>query len=357
MRKFNTNFLQATALSLVLGFGISSGNALAFDKVDWEWDKEINETVNKTSNINVDINPSGELEMEKLQVQIGDVTATSTINGIQNNPPADFSNGGTVSISTPIELEAQFDDNQAGNPITSVNILSNPNVSASNGGGNVDSNTETVFMTFDLEGEFEVDPSEVATLDAVDLPQMYSVATAVGNNQNIESSVALQLHDGQFLFGGFAAESTGPDGNLQNLAAVVNNIPDTGNTHTTAAAALTLGGALGLITPASVSANSTVYDILNASVDSTATAVGNNMNATLDAFTADDALVMADITQYGYADINATSSVYDISVNNYANLGGVNMGPLGDPQIPLVSSVATAVGNNFAIKVSSPSVP
>ncbi len=352
MKNFSRRLFRATALSAVLGLGVSTSQALAFDNVDWNWDKEVNETINKNADINIDINPSGELELEKIQMQVGNVTSDSTVTGVHNNPPSEGSDG-TVHFSTHLDLEAPFDDNQAGNPITSVNLVNGSGFSASNGIGNIDNNAETVFLGFDLEGDIEVDPSETAALDAIDLPKVASAATAVGNNQNIDSSVSLQLHDAQYLFGGY---NEGENNNIRTLDAVIDRTPDTGNTHTTISNGLGIAGALGLITPASISANSDVSDILNASVDSSATAVGNNMNISLAAFTPDDALVIGDITQHGYANISATSSVSDVNVNNYTNFGAANMGPLGDPQIPLVNSNATAVGNNFSIKVASPTV-
>lgn len=180
---------------------------------------------------------------------------------------------------------------------------------------------------------------------------MASSATAVGNNQSIDSAVSVDLHDGQFLFGGFADNANG--GNAGTLEDVLAATPGSGNTHTDVAAGLTLAGALGLITPAQVSANSNVTDILNASVDSTATAVGNNMSVNVATATPADMLVMADITQFGYADVAASSNVSNVSVNDYVNFGAAGMGALGDPQMPLVNSAATAVGNNLSIKVGA----
>ena len=65
-----------------------------------------------------------------------------------------------------------------------------------------------------------------------------------------------------------------------------------------------------------------------------------------DAVTPDDAMLVGDFTQVAYANVNATSNVYDVSLNNYTNLGSLDR--------PIVSSVATAVGNNLAITVTSP---
>jgi len=58
-----------------------------------------------------------------------------------------------------------------------------------------------------------------------------------------------------------------------------------------------------------------------------------------------DAFLMADLTQFNYANGTASSSVTDLNVNNYANLAALDG--------PLVSSVATAVGNNVSISVGN----
>ena len=108
-----------------------------------------------------------------------------------------------------------------------------------------------------------------------------------------------------------------------------------------------------MIEPATISATSSVSAILNASVESNATAVANNMNIDLEASTPDDAFMIADITQHAFANVSATSLVDDVTINNYTGLGAAGFGP-GEDQIPLVSSNATAVGNNLAVKVSGP---
>ena len=61
-----------------------------------------------------------------------------------------------------------------------------------------------------------------------------------------------------------------------------------------------------------------------------------------------DAFAIADITQFNYADVNALSVVGAVDIDNYANMGALDGA--------LVSSVATAVGNNASISVSSPVV-
>ena len=175
------------------------------------------------------------------------------------------------------------------------------------------------------------------TFDATtELPEVVSNATAVGNNQSLQSDVSMELHDAQILFGGFNSQIEGTDDSLSG----------TGNTGLSAALAVAIAGAYGVISPANIQATSNVYDILNASVDSAATAVANNANVELDAATPDDALMIADYPQAAFANVTATSNVSDVSLNNYTNLGALGK--------PIVSSVATAVGNNLNIKVTSP---
>ena len=69
----------------------------------------------------------------------------------------------------------------------------------------------------------------------------------------------------------------------------------------------------------------------------------------MNAVTPDDALVVADYVQGAYANVSALSSVSGVTVNSYTNLGVLDR--------PLVNSVATAVGNNLSIKVTSPTGP
>lgn len=355
--------LLASAAVVVMGLGLAPKPALAFDELNWSWDKTVTEDVTKTVNVNIESNPTGMLELEKIQMQIGDVTATSTVTNVTNNPPGPSAEPAPEPAPTTftLDLKAKYDDNQANNPITSVTLLNadETGLELSNASGHVDNNHEKVYLTFDLTAPAEEAPPEQIEIGdrlGVDLPKVSSVATAVGNNQNIESSVSIELHDGQYLFGGFSEVPPTEENPLSNIFE-----PDgTGNSHSNALANLVYAGSLGLITPASVSADSTVTGILNASVDSQATAVGNNMNIELNAVSADDAFMIADVTQFSYAGITATSLVDDVTLEGYSELGTAGMGPCGgclegDPQIPLVNSVATAVGNNFSVKITSPS--
>ncbi len=349
--------LTATAIA-VMGMGMASKSAMAFDTVNWEWNKLVEENVIKNVNVDIDVSPSGMVEIEKQQTFIGDVTADSTVTNITNNPPEGDGTAQPIPLNLTIDLEAEYDSNQPNNPVIGLTLNDPSGFTASNVSGFNDENNETLFLTFDLEDENPPEPIILGERDAIDLPKIESAATAVGNNQDIASSVSLELHDGQFLWGGYT-ETEDPQQAATNLSTLLGFTPDTGNTYTDGAAFLTFAGLLGMIEPSQISANSTVTGILNASVDSSATAVANNMSVELAAFTPDDALMIADVTQYAYADVSATSLVDDVTVDGYGNFSGAGMGPCGgclegEPQIPLVKSIATAVGNNFSVKVSSP---
>jgi len=352
--KTNKKVLLASAAIAVMG--MTSQSAMAFDTVNWEWNKLITETVIKDVNVNIDSNPTGMTEIEKMQILIGDVTATSSVTDINNNPPAEELSGGVLQVEDFFHITSATDD--ATDPSTidpAPGVFGNDLIlQAELLGGTYDEGTDVLEMDFRVFGEFEFELI-AGELDAADLPKVESLATAVGNNQDIASSTSVQLHDGQFLFGSFEGGTEGS----ADLDTLLSMAPDLDNTHTEVAAGLALAGALGLIAPAIVSADSTVSGILNASVESAATAVANNMSVTLEATTASDALMIADITQFAYADVLATSSVSDVAVNNYTGFGAAGFGPSLDPefaQVPLISSVATAVGNNFSVTVTSPAL-
>lgn len=351
--KANKKVLLASAAVAVMGLGMTSQPAMAFDTVNWEWNKVIEENVIKDVNVTIDVSPTGMTEIEKMQIQIGDVTASSSVTNVSNNPPGEIVDG-ILQVEDFFHVTSQTDDQTDPSTIDPAPGVfgSELLLQAELLGGTYDEGTDVLEMDFRVFGEFEIEQI-AGELDAIDLPKVESLATAVGNNQDIYSNGSVQLHDGQFLFGDFTGE-----GDLETLLGAA---PDLDNSHTEVAAALALAGALGMISPATISADSSVSAILNASVLSAATAVGNNMNVELEAATPDDALMIADITQFSYADVSATSTVDDISVNNYTGFGAAGMGPcggceLGDVQIPLVSSTATAVGNNLSVRVTSPSL-
>jgi hypothetical protein len=338
MRNLSKTALLAGVAAGVMGLTGFAGSAMAFDVVNWEWYKTKIENINVDGTVNFDLNPSGWVEIEKLQLFIGDATATSTVNSIYNNQP---SSGGDGTISFTVDWSGTQDDGP--NPSDfGTGILGGPQATLSgdlSGSGDLFGTLDEGSDAMQLSATFNDIPVSVGATDTYDalteLPEVVSTAVAVGNNESIDSQVALTLHDTQVVFGGFD-----PQGR-QGF-----DVPETGNSGFSMALAVLNAGATGQIYPSNINATSTVYDILNATVDSSATAVANNTNINLDAVTPDDANLEGDFTQVAYANVNATSTVYDVSLNNYTNLGSLDR--------PIVSSVATAVGNNLAITVTSP---
>jgi hypothetical protein len=325
--RFKTSLLAGTSAA-VLGMMIAAP-ASAFDRVTWTWDSTVTDTIDRNVTINQELTPTGLVQVEDLQVHIGDVTAESIVTGITNNQPA--GEGGLVDAGT---MDIQFQYGLGGE---GVEVLDNDFKSPEVLSATVDEGDEfpdingTVFATIDL-GEIEIEAEE--SYDALtELPSVVSTATAVANNTSITSDVAVSLHEGQFAFNtGEGAE--GFDG------------IDTGNSNLSLATVLGILAINGGIGQGEVSANSDVSDILNASVESSATAVVNNLSVDVAPVSGQDSVVMADIVQFAFANSVATSSVTDVSLNNYTSLGLIDG--------PVISSVATAVGNNKSISVGTP---
>ena len=81
----------------IAALALAASPATAFDQVDWHWDLEIIEHVDKDVDIDVDIDPVGLVLLEDLQIYIGDVTAESYVNGVYNNQPNE---GGGMASGT-----------------------------------------------------------------------------------------------------------------------------------------------------------------------------------------------------------------------------------------------------------------
>jgi phage tail protein X len=331
-RKLKATLLGSTAAIAIASSPIAP--ALAFDAVNWSWDAQVTETVTKTVDVNINLVPTGMVMVEDLQVHIGDITATSDVTGIDNNQPTEGSNGGTGSG----ELELQFhydndglvEDNFQSPEITSATVTE---TSTSEFDG-------TVELTVDLS-QVELPPTQPSqTFDAlIELPSINSEATAVANNTSIESAASIELHEGQFAFNVEGESNLNGNNNLLNGA-------ETENSNLTAANVLGVFALTGEIEAIDVKARSSVSDILNATVDSSATAVVNNLTINLEPDVADNSLVIADIVQFSLADVTAKSEVTNVSLNNYTNLGSL--------ESSIINSVATAVGNNKSITVAAP---
>ncbi|EPE2697149.1 hypothetical protein ACSHDS_004105, partial [Vibrio alginolyticus] len=124
-----------------------------------------------------------------------------------------------------------------------------------------------------------------------------STATAVGNNASISSDVQMDIDSSQ----SFAGDD--------------------------------------LLLIGNINATSSVLGTINASVDSAATAVANNMSMDLTTTSDQDAFMLANNVQSSSANINSLSTVDVALTTDYSGTD------------PFVSSSATSVGNNLDVKV------
>lgn len=347
--------LGASALAIAVAAAPSPSKA--FNVVDWQWNVVVDETITKTVDIDIDLEPSGLVKLENIQINVGDVTAWSVVDGINNNQPVDGGGTGTATVDIDLGgLQFTGNYNPGSGAVSGDTTFSNDDiVDGEFLAGTVNTgNPFGVTLNFDLgtlTAEVEVEVEPTGSFDALtELPEVVSAATAVANNSSVNSDVAVEMHEGQFAFGTFnAVDTLSEGGDIFDLAVAVglsDLVVPTGNRHHDVLVVMASLAQMGLIEQGDVDAVSVVTNIKNATVDSSATAVVNNKSISVDAATPDDALVIADVTQFGYMNSSATSIVGGVDLNSYTNLGMLDR--------PIVSSVATAVGNNLSINVTSP---
>lgn len=324
----------AASLGVLAVGALAASPAQAFDKVKWEWTKDVTEKVDIDVYIDVDVESTGLVQVEKLQIFLGNVSAYSHVSHIYNN---------------------QYDRDQ---------YFDSPYYNGK----------DLVPGAYYIYCDKYCDLDEAAFDALKDLAWVNSVATAVGNNQSITSSVPVFLHDGQFLANtnenGYGHEYYGDDLVALFLAGAA-FVGYDDNLHTALALAMTVASAGGLLDPATITAYSDVYAIKNARVDSIATAVGNNLSVDLQSDVnglgayaptknctyygcstterLSNQVLIADITQFAYANVSAQSWVTGVTLDEYKNLA-VTVDADGKIT-PTVNSVATAVGNNVSINV------
>ena len=238
----------ASASVLVLGIG-TAPSAQAFDDVNWSWDKQVTSVENITINVDDTFDISGLVEVEKIQMNIGDVTATSTVSGIDNNPPGS-TEGGTVIINEVFNFNTTYDDEADPDGIDPAGPVAGNVLDGEIVGGAVDEGSDEIDITFAVTGTVDLESVEGIN-DAVDLPSVESTATAVGNNQSISSTVAVNLHDGQYNMGDIGLGDRQiplpgvPVATDVETASLFED--EGGNTHTDILAIGALGAALGII--------------------------------------------------------------------------------------------------------------
>lgn len=225
--------LLCTVSAITLTTGLSAG-AMAFDKVDWDWQLDAETKVDVKVDVDIYVDPNGAAIVEIDQDFKGDLDAKATVVGVFNDP--------------------------------------------ADGGGH--------------KWNWNDDGLDAAT----ELPSIENVAAAIGNVASIESEWSVQAHIDQDVQGdsGYYGSS-----------------------------------------PADIDADATVLFVLNSSVENTAQAIGNSASITLDPATADEAFLMADISQSAHMNGSATATVGGVFVEGYSGLG----------ETVLVDNTAIAVGN------------
>lgn len=368
MLKMKKLALYGSVSALALGLAMSQ--ASAFDSVDWNWDKTIDEDVDIDIFIGSVFDPSGLVQVEKLQISIGDKTADAYLDRFVNNQPESFTTHELEFIGTasgPVELvvegtaEGFIDiEHSTGNPNADtgfVGIAGNPDgTSVTEGVGEQVDGVNGSEVPLVVEGVASGDvelavagTAEFVVVDPIDarrhLPTVELSALALGNSESVTSNLATYLHEGQFVFNvatGEGATDQGPEGPEMDAWL------EGENSHTALAdTGLSLALA-GLLTPAELSAEAGANVIVNAAIDVSATSIANNHNIELDAASADDAVLVADLVQFAYANNTALAYVNKQTLSNYSNLGRLDN--------PVTSISATAAGNISNITVGSVSV-
>ena len=299
----------------------------------------------------------------------------------QGTNPATFTTDGADVAGSP-DIEGGISD--ATGAFTNANItvngaVTNPFGADGIGAGNgVADEPDGVIFTVTVDG-LEV---EGASYDAAtELPSLDATATALANNASIEGQGVVNVHAGQFAFdpAGTGGEIDEPNGGESELASF-NYDPTNPNSNLSGALALAALALNGDVGPSAITATSNAHHIDNFAVDAGATALANNMNISVvaggtpdveepdtgemssafcfmgcgngndddnDGIQPDVALI-ADVTQFAYADVSATSNVHHINLNNYTGLGSLDQ--------PVINGTATAIGNNLSIKVGAPAI-
>lgn len=235
--------LLGTAAAAGLAFGLAAPAAQAFDTVNWTWTKT--DTMSEVVDIVSygEFYPTGIVEVEKIQVYIGDLNSTARLDRFENNQPSN--GGGSTTLSGQITFEGETFDNvtiasNGGTPYSDdfdAPFSNNEDINASFGNGvdpgttDIDSQIQTsgdlaganVVVSGGISGEdigvdeagedpgvkfvvdisgLEVEFEPEGSFDArTELPEVNVTATSAANVDQIESEVMTMVHSGQYAFG------------------------------------------------------------------------------------------------------------------------------------------------------------
>ena len=331
MNKFGKATLLAGASAVAMGLATST--ASAFDKVDWDWHARIFEKVFIKVVIDPKFDPSGLVQVEKLQIFVGDVKANAWVDKVIHKPAAPGYDVVKLEHHSNFAgtFEGQFKGEVHGKVLDGYKCdwwgkKCRPDFDPF--WGKTDG---VLYGTFSGEkwGFREVLIPQPFTRDQ--LPLVEIAATAIGNVETIDSDVAVLVHEGQFVLG---------DGNNGYLPYWLNGK----NEHTQLADALLYLAIKGDLVKANIEANAGSYFITQAQADIDATAIANLHTINVDAADPiNDGIVIADITQFAYADVSANAYLGTHLVYNYNDLGKL--------KDALTSVTATAIGNISTITV------
>ena len=349
MNTFGKATLLAGASAVAMG--LATTQASAFEEVDWDWYTDIYEKVLIKVKIDPEFDPSGMVQVEKLQIFVGDVKANAWVEAVLHKPAAPGHDIVRLESGGSGTFKGHFSGGFSG--ITKGKVLDEEIAYLTNEKkcwwGRCDRWIEphyvkdvdpfigktrgrlggTLYGGFEWSGYQEVLIPKPFTLDQ--LPLVEITATAIGNAESIDSDVAVFVHEGQFVVGEGHDHVDGWDSKYNP------------NSHTQLAADLLHGALHGKLSRANIEANAGSWYIQQAQADISATAVANSNSINVDAASRDDAIVIADLTQFAYANVSANAYLGLHVIDNYVDLGTLDGA--------LTSVTATAVGNVSNITV------
>lgn len=335
-----------------VAMGLATTQASAFEEVDWDWYTNIYEKVFIKVKIDPEFDPSGLVQVEKLQIFVGDVKANAWVEAVLHKPAAPgyeivkLESGGHGSFSG--DFEGYFGGVVKGKVLDEEIAYLTEEKKCWWGRGCKEWIEPHYVKDYDpfygvtygklggtLSGDFQWTGYEEVLIPNPftrdQLPLVEITATAIGNAESIDSDVAVMVHEGQFVVGEGYDHVDGWDSKYSP------------NSHTALAADLLHGALHGKLNRANIEANAGSWYIQQAQADISATAVANSNSINVDAATPDDAVVIADLTQFAYANVSANAYLGLHYVDNYNDLGKL--------KDALTSVTATAVGNVSNITV------
>jgi len=109
MRLYSKALLGGVA-AIALG-GFTSGAANAMDSTNWAWNLLISTNITENVNIDINIDPVGKVLDEVMQIQVGDVHATSSVSDIYNWKPLEqvhFKTGASTDYKLSVDAGYEY---------------------------------------------------------------------------------------------------------------------------------------------------------------------------------------------------------------------------------------------------------